>query len=275
MKPKTHDKFPHLIAVAIFVILVSAFATGVIAGNAPAKEQLIVFVQGGASALDSEFRENNLPEIRKIAQEMDVSVQVFDARDGAPPEVTLTPMVVYQNHLGRSIYQGRTHTYDRIRNFIRTSRFVPQGETRLKREAIPIWRMGRERVWAPLKVSAVTGTQPPDYDNDMFQAEALGAIEKGFTNFSTQETADLDRADRGFYMDFYPWLSQDGTLYLSLALYSQFHCKEPIFHTEEQPIVGPWKDRIKYFQQAAALMEAEVEKRIKDPLGGDGFDAVA
>ena len=36
--------------------------------------------------------------------------------------------MVYQNHRGRSVYQGRTTTPERIRNFIRTSRFVPPGK---------------------------------------------------------------------------------------------------------------------------------------------------
>jgi polyisoprenoid-binding protein YceI len=186
-------------------------------------------------------------------------------------EVAVTPLLVYQNHRGRSIYQGRTTTPARIRNFIRTSRFVPQGEELNRRKNIPIWSQGRSRVWAPLKVAAVTGTQPQNYRNDTFIAEALENIKKGFGKFKVQKTAELGRADRGFYMDFYPWLAQDGTLFISLALFSQFDCKKPVFTAK---ITGPWQKRAELFRQAAALMEDKVAQITADPESGDSFDPV-
>ena len=58
-----------------------------------------------------------------------------------------------------------------------------------------------------------------------------------------QQAVDLDRADRGFYMDFYPWLSKDGTLFLTVAVFSQFYCHAPVF---QEKIIGPWKDHQKH-----------------------------
>jgi polyisoprenoid-binding protein YceI len=200
-----------------------------------------------------------------------VDLHVVDARKGSPSTVGISPLIVYQNHRGRSIYQGRTTTPERIRNFIRTSRFVPQGKEPNRRENIPVWQEGRARVWAPLKVAAVTGTAPKDYNNDIFVAKALENIKKGFKKFQVQNTADLGRADRGFYMDFNPWLSRDGTLYLSLVLFSQFDCKAPVF---QKKISGPWQDYGNLFQQAAAVMEDTVARIIKDPESGDSFDPV-
>jgi hypothetical protein len=178
-------------------------------------EQLIVFLQPGASPVDETFQKRHLPKIRKLAAAMGVSVHSIDANQGSPAEIAITPLIVYQNYLGRSIYQGRSTTIDRIRNFIRTSRFVPQGLALNRREHIPIWKNGRIRVWAPLKVSAVRGTPPEGYDHAVFVSEALKSIGEGFNNFRIEPVAELGRADRGFYMDFYPWLSQGGTLYLS------------------------------------------------------------
>ena len=85
----------------------------------------------------------------------------------------------------------------------------------------------------------------------------------------------LGRADRGFYMDFYPWRAADGTLFLSLALYSQFHCKAPIFEKKKDPLTGPWEQRREMFRQAAALMEKQITVHITQPDNGDAFDAVA
>jgi polyisoprenoid-binding protein YceI len=237
-------------------------------------EQLIVFLQPGASPVDETFQKRHLPKIRKLAAAMGVSVHSIDANQGSPAEIAITPLIVYQNYLGRSIYQGRSTTIDRIRNFIRTSRFVPQGLALNRREHIPIWKNGRIRVWAPLKVSAVRGTPPEGYDHAVFVSEALKIIGEGFNNFRIEPVAELGRADRGFYMDFYPWLSQGGTLYLSLALYSQFNCKYPVFERKKEPLIGSWKDRQRLFREAAVFLETAVLNQIRDPESGDGFDPV-
>jgi polyisoprenoid-binding protein YceI len=183
-------------------------------------------------------------------------------------------MIVYQNFRGRSIYQGRTTTLKRIRNFIRTSRFVPQGEAPYFRDNIPIWNYHQAQIWAPLKVAPVTGTVPDTYNHRTFVKEARTSIAKGFKSFQIKERVELGRSDRGFYMDFYPWLSEDGTLFLSLALFSQFHCKKPVFEKKDDPLTGPWKDRNALFTRAAKIMEDAVQTCIQESEGGDGFDIV-
>ncbi|MFP4419450.1 MAG: YceI family protein [Desulfococcaceae bacterium] len=260
---------------AIFTIILTAILLAALPAGA-AEEQLLVFVQPEASKVAKDFRENRLPEIRNLATDMDVSVEVIEVGEGpVPPEVGITPLLVFQNHRGRSIYQGRTTTPARIRNFIRTSRFVPQGEEKLAREDIPIWTTGRAQVWAPIKVAPVTGAPPEGYDHEAFVREARAAMEKGFDQFETRDRVELGRADRGFYMDFYPWRADDGTLFLSLALYSQFHCKAPVFEMKKEPLVGPYSEREKLFRQAAEIMEKAVARQIADTEDGDGFDPVA
>ena len=255
--------------IAGFFLFTTLLSEGVLASSG--SEQLIVFTQPGGSAVESFFRESHLPQIRKIAQEMGVSVHEVDARKGSPTEVAITPLIVYQNHRGRSIYQGRTTTPNRIRNFIRTSRFVPQGKELNQREDIPILQEGRSRIWAPLKVAAVTGTRPQDYDNDAFIEEALINITRGFEKFQLQKEADLGRAHRGFYMDFNPWRSQGGTLYLSVVLFSQFDCKEPVF---TKKIMAPWDQRAELFREASTIMEKAVVRIAANPLSGDSFDPI-
>ena len=234
-------------------------------------EQLIVFVQTGASDVDAAFQNERLADIRKLAAQMGVRVHVVDATGGAPEEIALTPLLVYQNYRGRTIYQGRTNTPKRIQNFIRTSRYVPQGKAPHRREHIPVWQNGRTRTWAPLKVSGVTGTPPKNYDPDEFIADAVKQLTKGFKKFRMQKSVDLGRADRGFYMDFYPWLSEDGTLYLTVAVFSQFYCHAPVF---QEKLIGPWKDRKKLFRKAGALAEQTVAGIISDAQSGDSFDPV-
>ncbi|KGM43774.1 hypothetical protein JY97_05065 [Alkalispirochaeta odontotermitis] len=233
--------------------------------------QLIVFVQPQVSAVDKAFVQHSLPEIRRLADKMGVSVHVLDARKGAPAQVALTPLIVFQNYRGRSVYQGRTTTPARIRNFMRTSRFVPQGQELNRRENIPVWSRGRSRVWAPLKVAPVSGARPADYNHEAFVAQALKHVAGGFSEFRLQESAELNRADRGFYVDFNPWLSGDGTLYLTVVVFSQFDCKAPVF---SKKIIGPWKNFPDLFSQASAAGEDAVKQIIADPASGDSFNPV-
>ena len=240
----------------------------------PCGGEVIVFVQPGASAVDRTFQREHLPQIRAIAEELGAALRVVDARHGAPAEVSLTPLIVYQNHRGRSIYQGRYSTVDRIRNFLRTARVAPQSDTPLVRRAVPVMRAGRARIAAPLKIASVDGHRPDGFDRAEFETQARGAIATGFKKFRATDRVELRRSDRMFYMDFYPWLSQSGELYLSLRLYSQFHCKKPIFSTDDAPLRGPWSQREQLFAQAAARLEAAVLSLTGDPDVGDAFDPI-
>lgn len=237
-------------------------------------EQLIVFSNTGSTPVNRHFQETVLPQIRAIAETMHLTVSEEKLDRGAPDEVGITPLIVYQNHLGRSVYQGRSNTLNRLKNFIRTSRRIPQGQEEQNLTQTPIWRQGRGAVWAPLKISDLGGTKPQGYTPEGFQKESIVAICSGFSSFSMEDKALMKRSDRGFYMDFYPWRGQDGTLFISLALYSQFHCKKPVFELRDKPIQGPYDKRAELFKQAGRLMEDQVKQHITDPFGGDGFDFV-
>jgi polyisoprenoid-binding protein YceI len=235
-------------------------------------EQLLVFLQKTDSPVESVFISQHLSNIRKLAEEIGVSLHLINARRGSPVKVAVTPLLVYQNHRGRSIYQGRTNTMDRIRNFIRTSRFVPQGKTLYQRKNLAVWENGRSKSWAPLKVTAVGGHLPPNFDKATFAADAIKDIYAGFAKYRLLEDVTIRRADRGFYMDFHPWLSQDGTLYLSLAAFSQFDCKKPVFTSK---VSGSWKNRDQVFGKGAAVLEEAVASIVQNPESGDSFDVVA
>ena len=187
-------KFGTTARLLMTVILVIFLLLPENARSASETEQLIVFVQPDVSPVSKTFRQRRLPLIEKLAQNMGLDLRVINAGNGSPSTVRITPLIVYQNHRGRSIYQGRTTTSERIRNFIRTSRFVSQGEAPNRRENIPIWHEGRSRIWAPLKVAAVTGISPKDYNHDIFVTQALENIEKGFDKFQIQSILKFDIA---------------------------------------------------------------------------------
>lgn len=262
------------ILVVIFVFMIARPGPALCTPPTENTDKLIIFLQQTVSPVSEAFSNSLLPEIQSLSAQMDIPVSIVDVNKYAPAEVAITPLIVFQNHRGRSIYQGRFTTIDRIRNFIRTSRFVPQGAEPNKKENIPIWKNGRERIWAPLKITPVTGHPLKGHDHQAFEKQAVHAFCKGFSHFVLMNSVELRRADRGFYMDVYPYLSEGGTLFLSMAVFSQFHCKKPVFEYNKNPLAGPWEKRDQLFNQAGKIMEDAVTRLISDPHSGDGFDIV-
>jgi polyisoprenoid-binding protein YceI len=144
----------------------------------------------------------------------------------------------------------------------------------IERERVPVWSGGRAIIAAPLKIAAVTGTRPEGYDDEAFTAEATRSILAGFSRFQMAERVALHRSDRSFYMDFNPWCGEDETLFLSVELYSPFHCRKPVHRNAPNPLVGPWTERDRLFKEAAAALEEAVARCTGDPDGGDGLDPV-
>ena len=234
-------------------------------------ETLFIVTQTDDNPVESHFIKEIRPEIKTIATGMGIKTVILHGSGKLPENVGITPLLIFQNYRGRSVYQGRTTSLKRISNFLRTSRRIPQGKEVFQLRNTPVWRTGRAFIWSPLKISSLGGTLPKLYDESDFQVEAFNSILKGFKNFRLKKAISAGRSDRGFYMDFYPWLAKDDTLYLSLALFSQFHCKKPVF---THKLTGTWKKRSRLFKQAAKTMEAEIARQIENPVNGDGFSPV-
>jgi len=271
MMMKLTNDTPRFCAAAVFGVCLLLIAG---AAWAERNEQLIVFTQPGASPLAERFEEQTLPQVRDLAEEMGLELIVRDATAGVPEEVGITPLIVFQNHAGRSIYQGRYSTLDRLGNFITTSRFMPQGDGKLERQDTPVWDLGRAKVAAPIKITGLAGDPPADFDQAAFAQRMRDALASGFERFEPRQQVALGKSDRMFYMDFYPYRSADGELFVSTALFSMFHCHEPVYTRMEQPVRGAWSDRASVFAEAAADLEAQVSRLLDESKQGDGFDVV-
>jgi polyisoprenoid-binding protein YceI len=232
-------------------------------------------VQPDASDLAGFFQVEHLPAIEALAGEMGVDFRVVDVSKESPHEIGITPLVVFQNFRGRSIYQGRYATIDRIRNFVRTSRVMPQGKDPLKRKNLPVWNLPKANVACPIKITELTGSKPALFKAETFSEKMRAALAGGFKTFKMQEQVALTKSDRMFYMDFYPHRSDDGRFYLGVALFSQFHCHEPIYKKTDEPFAGNWDQRKMVFQSAAAELESQVKKFVTSSKIGDGFDPLA
>jgi len=238
-----------------------------------ATEQLVVFVQPGVSDVAEAFAHETLPDVEAMADEMGVEVLTIDVTQrGAPEGIRLTPLMVYQNHRGRFPYLGRFTTIDRLRNHIRTARFggAPE-DVRTSMDGVPREAMGRAVVGTPIKVTELTG---PGVETNHRAAVQRVGHESIIAALSGESEATGRPMDRLFYVDFYPYLAEDGTLFISTALFSQFHCHEPVF-VSESPTSGPADQAARVLTNAVAALAAEVDRQLDNPENGDGFDPIA
>lgn len=239
---------------------------------ATSPEELVIFTQVTNSPASQHFTEVHLPALVQAAEELGLPVRILNAADGAPAEVRITPLVVYQNYRGRSIFQGRTKDASKLTHFIRTSRAVPPTNLEAEFEQVPVLERGRSRTATPLKITALRGTTPPGHDAAVFEEQARKAIVAGFEQLKRRDKVTLGPSDRQFYMDFHPHLSEGGELSISTTLFSQFHCIDPIYQNWVAPTQGPWQEWEKVFAQAARGLEEEMLRQMRESSIGDGFD---
>ena len=170
--------------------------------RAIAQDQVIVFVQKG-ELVSEDFKNNSYPELEVFANKQNIDITIIDVLEkGAPPEVMLTPMLVFQNERGRSFYKGRYLMLPKIKNFIRTVRRVPQENTIEKAGEHPVWISGKSVSKAKIKVTELSGDLPVNFNQAAFLAEGKKCIKKAFTKFKLKPEKTLHRSNRSFYLIF-------------------------------------------------------------------------
>jgi len=253
-----------LIAAALLAAAITA---------APASGKIVVFTEDGSLAA-RDFQTITLPRLRALAEQRGLSLEVRQAAAGSPAEVHVTPLLVYQDAAGRSIFRGRYSDVDRFAQFLRTVRSAPLEGDAVHHENTPVWRRGRSMVIAPIKITALTGTLPPRYDENAFLDRARRAVLAGFTRFHYAAGVDAGPSDRAFYMDFHPYRDPGGKLFVSTAIYSGFNCVEPVFVRFDEPVSGPYASFEDVFRDAGRMLEDEVAQLVVGSRIGDAFDPV-
>ena len=167
--------------------------------------ELLVFIaapDGPAGADDLAggrgFLEDQLPPLREMVRNEGISLRLVSIEDGAPAEITLIPLFVYQDHRGRSYFQGRHVNMATLRNFVRTARALPQGNSLDVRARLAVWRWERALVAAPIKVTELSGHPPGDHDAEAFQLRAHESILGGLERFRHERKVVLDRSSRSW-----------------------------------------------------------------------------
>ena len=239
--------------------------------RASVQQEIIVFIQEDK---DQIFQETCLAQLEAYAAEKEMSFLLKSAADGLPEEISSTPAIVYQSALGRSLYAGRYTDFGSIKNFIRTSRLMPQQKAENCKSNILTRTSGRTTILAPLKLTALSGSSSSDWDQDQMIEQAKKILATAMEDFALEEETCIQKSDRQFYLDIYPYLDEADQLYLSLALYSQFSCIDPVYVSRE-PIEGSLQDADQLFAQAGQLFEREITRLLNASTKGDALSMVA
>ncbi|HEX4822790.1 MAG TPA: YceI family protein [Candidatus Polarisedimenticolaceae bacterium] len=240
---------------------------------APPSGTIVVFTQDGSLAA-REFESVTLPRLRALAEQRGLALEIKPASAGAPADVHVTPLLVYQDAAGRSIFKGRYSDVDRFAQFLRTVRSAPLEGEPVHYDNTAVWRRGRSVVIAPIKVTSLTGTLPPRYDENAFLDRARRAVLAGFTRFHYTARVDAGPSDRAFYMDFHPYRDPSGKLFVSTAIYSVFNCVEPVYQRFDEPLSGDYNSFEDVFRDAGKMLEDEVAQLVVGSRVGDAFDPV-
>jgi polyisoprenoid-binding protein YceI len=235
--------------------------------------RLVVFQQDGSlPAVD--FASKALPKLRELATARGVTLDLRDVKAGAPAEVHASPLLVYQDAGGRSVFRGRYTDLDRIAQFLRTVKSGPLANAETDNENTAAWRRGRAVVTAPIKITALSGTVPGRHDERAFAERARRAVLSGFRRFRLERRVVTGPSDRSFYMDFYPYRDAAGRLFVSTAIYSGFNCVEPVFRGSDEPVSGEFAQMDDVFARAGKMLEDRVAQLTVSSDAGDAFEPV-
>lgn len=237
--------------------------------------ELILFYQAGDSPVTKDFVEKYADQIKEMATGQDIAVKLVDVTQGAPELIDATPAIVFQNHLGRSLYIGRYHYVDKIKTFIRTVKRMPQKAALNKKHDVMVWENEKSTVVSPVKITDLDGVLPKEFDQAAFKKEALAAIDEGMKAYSYAEHFSAERTHRLMYTAFYPYRAKDGKFFVSTEVYSQFNCVDPVFMQFDEPVSGSWRKWESAFKEAGKLLAEKISAELNNTKRGDGLLALS
>lgn len=260
-----------LFTLLLFIVLTTKI-------TAETDEQIIVFTQ----ASDKVFIEKTYPQLRAYCFERKITILERQITEGLPADITTTPAVIFQNPKGRSIYSGRYASFSTVVNFIRNCRFFPaeiSGDD-CKTDVLYL-KNGRSTIIAPLKITDVAGNLDKNFDQNTFKTAATAAILRGCLTEQnaakkfqlTTQPVCKTKTDRAFYMDFHPYRNADGTCFLTVELFSQYSCIDPIFTNKGEAFSGT--DIMPLFEKAVKTLQNEIFKSINESKIGDAVSFVS
>jgi hypothetical protein len=253
---------PKYIILLFLIFSFSAFA------QQKADEELLIFINKNT---DSEFTQSNISLLERDMKSYKIATRLIDvSQSGAPAEVAYTPYILYRNHLGNKLFKGRYTSHKRILNFIRTTRRLPQAAIDYEENNVMVWKQDRANLLFKLKITEASGTNSATFDQKKFNKELMKGLRKGFTGTKYSKTQKVGNTDDIFYCNFYPYISQDGRVFVSTEIYSHYDCIHPVYKQFKLPFSS--LSVAEAFDTAATNTFAEIRRQIKDSEIGDAIN---
>jgi hypothetical protein len=248
-----------------FLVLLLSFST---TAQQKTDEELIIFVQ---KTTDSQFTLNNIKVLEAYMLERNITTKIIDIdKTGAPKEVGYTPFIVYRNHIGKKVFKGRYTSHKRLLNFIRTVRRLPVEEVDYKEENVFVWEQERSNLILKLKITDPQGILPQNFNTTKFSKEYLKGLKGGFAPANYQKKIAVDNSDELMYCNFYPYLAEDGKVYVSSEIFSHYNCHTPIYQGFDAPATGTSVSEA--FNLAAKNSLAEIQRQVLESTSGDAMN---
>ena len=228
-------------------------------------ESLVLFTQEGDEALSAPL----IQQLQSYAQANHINFIQKDAAAGVPASITATPALIFQSPHGRSLFGGKVTEWSAVQNFIRTARSRSVAPEAAAPGMILARQEGRQTVGFPLKWTAWQGKQPQgNWKNDF-----IVRLEQQL-NAPYSEAATFLPTDRRFYLDVHPYGVGD-SVYLSLAVFSQFDCIHPIYDNFGAPLQGLASEKQAILSAAAAQFQLVIQQRWAKLSAGDALFPIA
>lgn len=227
-------------------------------------ERLTLFTRPGDEALSADLKKR----LKAYARENQIHFTELDASLGAPLFITATPALLFQSPKGITLYGGRPLDWAAVGHFIRTARSRPVAPQAAAPGPMLSRRDGRQTIGFPLKWTEWKGQAPAAG----WEAAFIPALEKSLAA-NYRASAGFLPTDRRFYLDVHPY-AQGDSVFLSLAVFSQFDCIDPVFDNFGRPLRGKASEKEALLQQAATVFAEVVEERWADGPAGDRLFAL-
>lgn len=235
-------------------------------------DQLVVFVPDQTSDFYQSLEETAFPVWQQLAEGADLDFRLVSVpTEGTPSEIKQLPTLVFQHETGRNFYYGRYLDKGRIATWLRTGkRRVSDLRTDTKKDLFTV-TSGKLIEAVIIKITELEGTQPQEYRQEEFREEVMNRMATSMNSLSRADSVSLLQTDRKVFFDMYPYRSDQGDWYISLAIFSPFDCIDPVYTTGASPITGTFEEAIAKAGQT--LEQAWLTWKTTD-LAGDAYRPV-
>lgn len=225
-----------------------------------AQERLIVFSQTGKNARLDNFNKNQVPKLDSLARVNGVSFELVTTERDIPLDVRILPSIYYLSSSKKSYYIGRYDAIDRIERFLKNEQAFDLPKTSFQRQNIYLYLHEHFAIGTRLKVTPNNG---PGKDKSNFKSDFLKAFDGSIENLTYYFSYPFREQSKQFYLNVYPYLTEEGVYYISIEVFSQHHCKEAIYNNFKNPISGT--DITKLGQKVSTLYEQLLPKLLIKP----------